>query len=379
MLTLHADHAHVRAGSHRIALDAPGTHAFVSHAHLDHYRSLKKAELVLSSPETMDLLQARGKAIPQKFVQHHHTEKTENQESTKINLLNAGHVLGSRMLYAENTGNDQNDRPSGKISDQGNQNGQTGSAQNGSQGSQSGSGGKPIGNGGQSVLYTGDFLSEDSLTQKAAQPKDCDILLMECTYGLPQYQFQDRTEIYDQIGKWATAELAAGRIAVIGAYSLGKAQEVVAALNHAKIAPAVSPPIAALNEVYQKYGVALDYTLNDPTTLGSGAFAAVVPMHQVKPELAQGLKQAYGRKASLSVATGWALNSGYAGCDAAFALSDHDDFSGLVEFAQSCNPKKVYTTHGPADVFAHHLRKAGLDAQPLESLGEKQQTLAQTA
>ncbi|MBI2445818.1 hypothetical protein HYV43_05505 [Candidatus Micrarchaeota archaeon] len=334
MLTFHDDHAHVRAGPHSIALDAPGTHAFVSHAHLDHYRSLRKAELVLSSSETMDLLSARGKTVPPKTVQHH---QSEEEGATQVRLLNAGHVLGSRMLYAESAAN---------------------------------------GHAGQSVLYTGDFLSQDSLTQKAAQPKDCDVLLMECTYGLPQYEFVERAVMYDQIGKWASAELALGRIAVIGAYSLGKAQEVVAALNQAGIAPAVSPPIAALNEIYEKYGVTLDYTVNDAATLASGAFAAVVPMHQVKPAMAQGLKQAYGRKASLSVATGWALSGGYAGCDAAFALSDHNDFPGLIEFAQQCNPKKVYTTHGPADVFAHHLRKAGLDAQPLENLGQKQTTLA---
>ncbi len=135
-----------------------------------------------------------------------------------------------------------------------------------------------------------------------------------------------------------------------------------------------------MNVVYKKFGVPLDYTLNDPTTLGSGAFAAVVPMHQVKPELAQTLKMAYRRQVKLSVATGWALTGGYgagAGIDTGFALSDHNDFLGLIEFAVQCNPKKVYTTHGPSDVFAHHLRKAGLDAQPLEVLGEKQKTLAQ--
>lgn len=325
MLTLHKNHAHVHAGPHAIALDAPGSHAFVSHAHLDHYRSLKKAELVLSSKETMDLLAARGKTTPKNPVQKHVNEEV------KISLHNAGHVLGSRMLLAE---------------------------------------------GEQTVLYTGDFLSQDSLTQRAAQPMNCDFLLTECTYGSPQYKFPERAEVYEQIGKWAQNELAAGRIAVIGAYSLGKAQEVIAALNQAKIVPVVSPPISALNAVYQKHKVALNYSCNDSTAM-KGAFAAVVPMHQVKPELATGLKAAYGRKTSLSVATGWALNGGFYGLDAAFALSDHNDFSALIEFAHACNPKKIYTLHGPSDVFAHHLRKAGLDAQPLESLSEKQTTLVQ--
>jgi len=327
MLTFHDDHAHVRAGRHRIALDAAGTYAFVSHAHLDHYRSLRKAEMVLSSHETMDLLRARGKSTPERIQQHYQGDGAE------MSLHNAGHVLGSRMLLAQDEER------------------------------------------GQSVLYTGDFLSQDSLTQKAAPAVPCDVLLMECTYGLPQYEFDERAVIYEQIGKWANEQLAAGRIAVIGAYSLGKAQEVVAALNQAGISPAVSPPIAAINDVYRKYGVALQYSCNDASAM-KGAFAAVIPMHQVNTGLRQGLKTAYGRNVALSIATGWALNGGYAGVDAGFALSDHNDFPGLVEFVKQCNPKKVYTTHGPSDVFAHHLRKEGFDAQPLEMLGEKQKTLA---
>ncbi|MBI5226903.1 hypothetical protein HY994_06770 [Candidatus Micrarchaeota archaeon] len=354
MLTFHNDHAHIRCGPDHMALDTAGEHAFVSHAHLDHYRSLKKAKTVLSSPETLQLLEARGKAAPKTSLQRH------DAHGTRFELLNAGHVLGSRMLYSENTSESDPIHHANNNSHDGAKNYSV--------------------HGAQSILYTGDFLSQDSLTQKAARPKDCDILLMECTYGLPQYQFEDRAVVYDQIGKWASAELAAGRIAVIGAYSLGKAQEVIAALNQVKIAPAVSPAIAAVNEVYHRYGVPLDYTLNDAATLGSGAFAAVVPMHQVKPDLAQTLKTAYRRPVKLSVATGWALTGGYGsgggGINAGFALSDHNDFLGLIEFAVQCNPKKVYTTHGPSDVFAHHLRKAGLDAQPLEVLGEKQKTLA---
>lgn len=376
MLTLYDDHAHIRTGPDTLALDAAGEHAFVSHAHLDHYRSLKKAKTVLSSLETLQLLESRGKTVPKTALQRYHAH------GTSFDLLNAGHVLGSRMLYAENSGNDQK-RKHQSQSEANCQNetnlGGHYDYTNANPDSPNGAKSVEIGHAGQSVLYTGDFLSQDSLTQRAAKPKDCDVLLMECTYGLPQYQFEDRSAVYDQIGKWASGELAAGRIAVIGAYSLGKAQEVTAALNQAGIAPAVSPEIAAVNDVYRKFGVPLDYTLNDPATLGSGAFAAVVPMHQVKPALAQTLQTAYRRPVRLSVATGWALTGGFSGCDAAFALSDHNDFEGLIEFAVDCNPKKVYTTHGPADVFAHHLRKAGLDAQPLEALGEKQTKLVQTA
>ncbi|MBI4361235.1 hypothetical protein HY572_05690 [Candidatus Micrarchaeota archaeon] len=323
MLAFDPPNAFVQSGSDRFALDSKGSKAFVSHAHFDHYRSLRNAELVLSSRETMDLLLARGKAVPEK------TQSFHQGVSARFTLLNAGHVLGSRMLFVQ---------------------------------------------GSESFLYTGDFLSEDSLTQKAAKPVECDTLLLECTYGSPEYVFPDRSEVYADMGRWANEKLAMGRIAVFGAYALGKAQEVVSALNEAGICPVVDQSIAAVNEVYQRHGVALDYTCNDPSAL-KGGFAAVLPMHNVKPFLAEGLYRAYGRKVSLSVATGWSLTNGF-GVDQAFCLSDHNDFPGLVEFVSACNPKKVFCTHGPSAKFASELRKRGFDAQPLESLGEKQKTLA---
>ncbi len=323
MLAYAHHQAFVTAASERIALDGKAEKAFVSHAHFDHYRSLKKAELVLSSPQTMALLEARGKTAPVRFASAH------QKDGARFTLLDAGHVLGSRMLYCEN---------------------------------------------GESFLYTGDFLSEASFLGQGAKPVPCDTLLLECTYGSPEYAFSDRFEVYEQIGKWANAKLAAGNIAVVGAYALGKAQQVVAALNAAGICPVVSPDVAAVNAVYNQNGFSLDYACNDPSAL-RGAFAAVLPMHKVKPPLASGLRQAYGRKAILSVATGWASQYTY-GVDQGFVLSDHNDFSGLVEFVQGCNPKKVYTTHGPGEKFARELQKRGFDAKPLESLGERQRPLS---
>lgn len=97
-------------------------------------------------------------------------------------------------------------------------------------------------------------------------------------------------------------------------------------------------------------------------------------MHRVNRTLREELKNAYGRKVKAAVATGWAQDL-RGSVEEAFCLSDHNDFPNLVSFIKSCNPKKVYTTHGPSDVFAAHLCREGLDAKPLESLSEKQRTL----
>ncbi|HLD76490.1 MAG TPA: hypothetical protein VI874_05700 [Candidatus Norongarragalinales archaeon] len=325
MLVFDSPHAFLSFGSERIGLDAKAETTFISHAHLDHYVSALKSKTVLSSQATLDLLKARKKKVPDNPLESH-------QNGVKLTLHNAGHVLGSRMLHAQ---------------------------------------------GDQSVVYTGDFLSEDSITQKAAKPISCDMLIVECTYGLPQYRFPSRWGVYEQIGTWAKKVQDSGQNAVIGAYSVGKAQEVTKALNHSGVVPAVSANIAQIHSVYEKHDIALDY-VNADTPEGqevlSKPFVAVAPMHQVNECFKENLKTGYGRKVRTAVATGWAQDL-RGSTNQAFCLSDHNDFPALVSFIQNCNPKKVYTTHGPAEVFAAHLCREGLDAQPLEALGEKQKTL----
>ncbi len=46
-------------------------------------------------------------------------------------------------------------------------------------------------------------------------------------------------------------------------------------------------------------------------------------------------------------------------CTAAFALSDHADYPGLLTFVERVQPKRVFTVHGFAQEFAATLRQRG--------------------
>src|SRR6185369_3195611 len=73
-------------------------------------------------------------------------------------------------------------------------------------------------------------------------------------------------------------------------------------------------------------------------------------------------------KTRCAVLTGWALDPGCKyryRCDAAFPISDHADFTDLIEFVKQVQPKQVYTLHGFAADFAATLRTLGYDAQAL--------------
>jgi Cft2 family RNA processing exonuclease len=75
-------------------------------------------------------------------------------------------------------------------------------------------------------------------------------------------------------------------------------------------------------------------------------------------------KVALGRTRS-AVITGWAMDSSCryrSGTDAAFPLSDHADYDGLLELVKRVQPGRVFTVHGFAREFAADLRKLGVDA-----------------
>ena len=298
-----------------IHLERAGEKVFVSHAHSDHIPPLRKTSLLLSSNATLDFLKAKGKNIKS----HASFLKGDGFE---ISLLNAGHMLGSTQFHAEKDG--------------------------------------------QTFTYTGDFNLLDSLTSKGAVVTAADVLLIESTYGSPEYVFPNRQVSYENLASWASKRLTKGESVLLGGYSTGKAQEIIAALNsYASISPLTTSSITASNEVYKKHGVKLDFLPiegQEAQTALNHAFGAVVPLSQLTPNLALSLEQAYSRKVCFAPVTGWTLNSGNG-----FCLSDHADFPQLIEYVERANPKTVYCCNGFSEKLALELRKKGFNALALKN------------
>jgi Cft2 family RNA processing exonuclease len=328
MLELNPPSLQLAAAGKRISLDSPGELVFVSHAHSDHApRSKNKGveSVFITSKATVDLLAAKGRSIA-KSVEH------LPADGLKIRLLDSGHILGSKQFYAEWDGD--------------------------------------AGSGHTSFLYSGDFKLDESLTAPRAETAHAEKLLLETTYGIPEYSFPARDQTYEDIAHWVKSEHHAGHNVLLGGYAIGKAQELVAVLNNfLGIIPIVTKPVFDACEVYRRHGVKLDFVCAESEDgkemLELGGFAAVVPMHLASAEMASQLSMAYGRKTVAAVATGWALHNWFRGARA-FCLSDHADHAQLLEYVDLVRPKKVFTTHGFAREFAEELKKRGVDAVALE-------------
>lgn len=215
---------------------------------------------------------------------------------------------------------------------------------------------------GESLLYTGDFKLRPGLAAQPCQPACADYLIMETTFGLPRYVFPEEATVWQEIIQFCRATLAENATPVLFAYSLGKSQELLAGLSTAGLPITLAKETARLTRIYEHFGQSFP-----PYRVFDGQNAAgtvlITPPQAKRSILFQQLD-----RVRTAVVTGWAMDSGCrfrSGTDAAFALSDHADFPGLIELVRRVQPKKVFTLHGFAAPFARTLRELGFDAQAL--------------
>lgn len=289
-----------------LGLDRKAENVFISHAHSDHV--VKKAKKFMASEETEELMKVKGIEI----------NRNLDFEKAKTELLNAGHVLGSKQLRVEGDGG--------------------------------------------VFTYTGDFKLSKSLTG-TAEVRETDYLLIETTFGRPEYVFPDRNEVYEKISKWVKQNQNLNIITILGGYSLGKAQELIHLMNNEGITPLVGSDVAKISDVYNKHGFNLkfiDINSEEATEELSTSFVSILAPFKMREELPQ-IKS--GKKIDYATPSGW---------NREFTLSNHADFNELVEYVELAKPEKVFCAHGFSKEFASELNKRGFDAVSVSELKEKQ-------
>ena len=305
----------------KIALDTSDKNVqlnFVSHAHADHIRGAKPDARVIASDETSKLIRARNGVdlsllpVPSGFK-----------------LLDAGHILGSKQLFIESSL-------------------------------------------GYSILYTGDFQLQESCVAKKIEAKEADILIIDSTYPYLNVKFDERSEVEDAIRKYTLMKLEKG-IVLFGAYSLGKAQELIKILNNASIIPVVDKKISKVNKVYNSFGMGLEYAsiYDDEEAFNKIVkhnFVGVVSLKDLK-ELAEKMSIAYNKRVFTGVATGFAKLFRF-NTDVQFPLSDHADIYQAASYIDLVGAKVVYTYGSNQKLMASNLKKLGYEAMPLSEAKE---------
>lgn len=308
----------IRLAASEIYLDPaePRRLGIISHGHSDH---IGRHERFVATAPTAAFLRIR---------QGHDLQGTELRfrephavDDWTVELFPAGHVLGSAMIRV--------------TSDRG------------------------------SLAYTGDFKLARSFTAEPAEIPEADAVIMESTYGSPEWIFPSREELRQRLIDLVQGILRREKTPVLLAYSLGKAQETAAMLREANIPLVMHPVVAQISSVYERHGIDLGpYEIQGRqaslfghrSTTDLRGKAILIPPHMQREILR------IPRRETISL-TGWALHPWRRdGADHGLPLSDHADFAELIEFAERCRARTIYVTHG-SRAFAGELRRRGLRAE----------------
>jgi putative mRNA 3-end processing factor len=295
----------------------PCDFTFISHAHSDHLikktnRKYFKSKM-LTSKATCLIAESRGYKIDN-FIEEH----------KGFELVDSGHIVGSKGLLIEDD-----------------------------------------------IYYTGDISIRERGFMKPAKLPTADTLIIESTFGKPEYIFPNITDILHKANNIISELYDRGVPILLMGYSLGKAQLLTELFaNWEPIY--LHGSIQKMNSIYKELGIPLIDTISHTDALSQGLLSKNKPWIMIAPlthcnnNFVKLMKSTYG---AITIGfSGWAIDKRYKfamGLDYALPLSDHCDFCELVKVVEQCKPKKVYTCHGFASEFSSSLRNIGFDAEPI--------------
>ena len=215
-------------------------------------------------------------------------------------------------------------------------------------------------------VVSGDYKTEPDGLSEPFEPVRCHTFISECTFGLPVFNWRPQAETAAEINAWWRTNAEAGRASVLGAYSLGKAQRLLAAVD-SSIGPILTHgAVEGTNRVMRAQGLTLPVTIPvTPETRGTDHPGALI----IAPPSALG--SAWMRRfgaASTGFASGWMALRGVRrrrSADRGFVMSDHADWAGLNAAIAETGAERVYVTHGYTAPFARWLGEQGYEAEVL--------------
>jgi len=219
-------------------------------------------------------------------------------------------------------------------------------------------------------VFTGDFKRQPDPTCAPFEIVPCNVFICEATFAFPVYAWPDLDVEIGRILHWLGECKSQGKAGILYAYSLGKAQRILAALLGRLAEPVLLHGAMARGvDVYRRAGVDLAATELvmevDPQTDFSGRLILAPPSARdstwtrrfgaFEQALASGWMQLRGNRRRRNLQRG-------------FVISDHADWNALIRTIHDVGACRVIATHGNTDALIPYLeRECGLHAERLRT------------
>jgi Cft2 family RNA processing exonuclease len=291
---------------------------FISHAHSDH---IARHKHILCTLPTAALLRTRLNGVSFQAIPF---KESIFFDDARVTLYPAGHILGSAQVHIQ-----QGDR---------------------------------------SLLYTGDFRTLPAKTAEPFELVGADTIIMESTFGSPQYCMPPRDQVEDELIGICRSLLKQGRTPAVFAYTMGKGQEALKILSEAGLPLAVEYTILRLAKIYERFGVQFgEYEKYLPSDY-QGRVLLLPAEFRFRREWSR-MREVYSIFLS-----GWGMDETAVrrfGVDRVLPLSDHADYNELIGYVEKLRPSEIYCTHGFPE-FVSILRNAGFRAFQLETWRQRE-------
>jgi putative mRNA 3-end processing factor len=301
----------------------PVERALITHGHSDHARPGHGA--VLATRETLELMRLRyGDNFARSTQAIGYGEELRLGEVT-VKFHPAGHVLGSAQIAVSCEGT--------------------------------------------RIVASGDYKDVDDPTCTAFELVPCDVFITEATFGLPVFRHGNAA---DEVRKLlASVALFPERAHLVGAYSLGKAQRVIAMLRAAGYdAPIyLHGAMEKITHYYQSRGVALG-ELRPVRGVKKADLAGTITL--APPTATSDIWTRRFPDPVTAFASGWMRVRARArqrGVELPLVISDHADWDGLTGTIDATGAGEIWVTHSQEDALVHWCTTRGLSARPLDLVG----------
>jgi putative mRNA 3-end processing factor len=311
------------AGGFHIDPTRPVERAVITHGHSDHARSGHGA--VLATAETLDLMRLRyGEDFAGATQAIRYGERIE-LGGIAITMHPAGHVLGSAQVAVEANG--------------------------------------------LRIVASGDYKNVADPTCTPFELVPCDVFITEATFGLPVFRHGDPDGEVAKLLR--SVALFPERAHLVGAYSLGKAQRVIALIRKGGYDKPIylHGAMERITHYYQERGIALGElrAVRDAKKAELAGTIALCP-----PSALQELWSRRFPDPVSAFASGWMRVRARArqrGVELPLVISDHADWGGLTATITATGASEIWVTHGQEDALVHWAKLRGLKAQPLAIVG----------
>jgi putative mRNA 3-end processing factor len=311
------------AGDFHIDPLRPVKRALITHGHSDHARA--GHEHVLATRETLAIMSVRCGADFAGATQAAAYGERIGIDGVTVSFHPAGHVLGSAQICLEAKG--------------------------------------------LRVVISGDYKRARDPTCAPFALVPCDVFISEATFGLPVFRHPDAAhEIARLID---SCRLFPERAHLVGAYSLGKAQRIMALLREAgwQRPIYIHGTIEKLTRLYEGEGIDLGEIIRvtGPERATLGGEIIICP-----PSALQELWSRRFPEPVPAFASGWMRVRARArqrGVELPLVISDHADWDELCETILATGCSELWVTHGEEDALVHWATSRGLAARPLHLIG----------